>query len=82
MKFLLDVCCSSRSLRAFLNHLGHDVHTVGDDDPTASDDAVLAQAFRDGRIVLTADKDFGEIVFVQRRPHAGIVRFLDMPVEE
>ena len=28
MKFLLDVCCSSRSLRRFLVELGHDVREV------------------------------------------------------
>ena len=82
MKFLLDVCCSSRSLHALLSSLGHDVRLVGDDNPFASDEAVLTQAFQDRRIVLTTDKDFGELVFVQRRPHAGIVRFLDMPVAE
>lgn len=82
MKFLLDVCTSSRSLRALLSELGHDVRLVGEGDPRSSDDAVLELALQDGRIVVTEDKDFGELIVVQRRLHSGIVRFLDMRVEE
>ena len=82
MKFLLDVCCSSRSLREFLIGLGHDVRLVGSDDPCASDEAVLALARQEDRIVVTEDKDFGELIVVQRQPHSGIIRFLDMPVGE
>ena len=29
-------------------------------------------------MLITADKDFGELVFVYRMPHAGIVRLTDM----
>jgi predicted nuclease of predicted toxin-antitoxin system len=82
MKFLLDVCASSRSLRALLVNLGHDVRLVGEDDPSFSDEKVLSLAHQEGRLVITQDKDFGELVFVQHRPHAGIIRFLDMPVAE
>lgn len=82
MKFLLDVCCSSRSLCEFLISLGHDVRLVGADDPCASDEAVLALARQEDRIVVTEDKDFGELIVVLQHPHAGIIRFLDMPVGE
>lgn len=82
MKFFLDVCCSSRSLRELLTTLGHDIRLVGEADPCASDENVLSVAYQEGRIVVTEDKDFGELVFVQRRPHSGIIRFLDMPVQE
>jgi predicted nuclease of predicted toxin-antitoxin system len=33
-------------------------------------------------VLVTEDKDFGELVFVQRLPHPCIIRFLDMRVEE
>lgn len=82
MKLLLDVCCSSRSLSEWLSGVGHDVRLVGADDPCASDEAVLTQALREGRVDITEDKDFGELIFVQRRPHPGVIRFLDMPVRE
>ena len=33
-------------------------------------------------MLITEDKDFGELVFVRRLPHPCIVRFVDMPVAE
>lgn len=42
MKFLLDVCASSRALRTLLTDLGHDVLSALEGDPRASDDALLA----------------------------------------
>jgi len=82
MRFLLDVCASSRSLRKLLADLGHDVRLAGDVDPRSADDALLDLALRDGRILVTEDKDFGELVFVNRLPHRSIIRFVEMRVED
>jgi predicted nuclease of predicted toxin-antitoxin system len=82
MKFLLDVCCSSHSLRRFLVELGHDVRLVSEVDPRASDETVLAMAHEKDSILITEDKDFGELIAVQRRPHSGIIRFLELSISE
>ena len=82
MKFLLDVCASSRALRALLSDLGHDVLSALERDPRASDEALLALAMQEARVLVTEDKDFGELVFVRRLPHPCIIRFVDMRVEE
>lgn len=82
MKFLLDVCTSSRSLRRLLADLGHDVRLAGDVDARASDEVLLNLALQEGRILITEDKDFGELVFVHRRPHPAIVRFVEMRVQD
>ena len=82
MKFLLDVCASSRSLHAMLIDLGHDVLLAVDIDPRSSDEALLDVALQEGRILVTEDKDFGELVFVRRLPHPSIVRFIEMTVED
>lgn len=82
MRFLLDVCASSRRMRAMLVGHGHDVASVADRDLRASDVEVLAMALEEGRVLITEDKDFGELVFVRGLPHSGIVRFVDMRVEE
>lgn len=82
MKFLLDVCASSHALRTFLTNLGYDVQLMGASDPCASDETLWGMAHQEGRLVITLDKDFGELLFVQRRPHAGIIRLLDMPIAE
>jgi predicted nuclease of predicted toxin-antitoxin system len=82
MKFLLDVCASSRALRTLLTDLGHDVLSALDRDPRASDEALLGLAMQEARVLITEDKDFGELVFVRRLPHPCIIRFVDMRVEE
>jgi len=82
MKFLLDVCTSSRSLRKSLVDLGHDVRSAVDVDSRASDDTLLDLALQEQRVLVTEDKDFGELVFVQRAPHPCIVRFVEMRVED
>jgi predicted nuclease of predicted toxin-antitoxin system len=82
MKFLLDVCASSRALRALLSDLGHDVLSALDRDPRASDEAILALAMQEARVLVTEDKDVGELVFVRRLPYPCIIRFVDMRVEE
>src|SRR5262245_34889683 len=82
MKFLLDVCASSRALRIFLADLGHDVCLALDIDPCSPDDGLLDLAWQEGRILVTEDKDFGELVFVRRLPHRTIIRFIEMRVEE
>ena len=38
------------------------------------DDEILARAHREERILVTLDKDFGELVIVHGAPHPGIVR--------
>lgn len=37
------------------------------------DDDILAKAFSENWILVTNDKDFGEMVFRQRRKHHGII---------
>lgn len=82
VKFLLDVCASSQSLHSTLAGLGHDVLSSLERDPCATDEAVLALANDEQRVLITEDKDFGELVFVRRLPHPCIIRFVDMPVAE
>ncbi len=52
---------------------GHDVRFVAELDPGIDDEVVLQQSRELGAVLLTADKDFGELVFRQRRVHSGVV---------
>jgi predicted nuclease of predicted toxin-antitoxin system len=40
------------------------------------DDEILARAHEEGRVLVTLDKDFGELAIVRGRSHAGIVRLV------
>ena len=57
MKFLLDVCASSRSLQAFLGGKGHDAVSALAIDPKASDERLMAVALQDERVLVTEDID-------------------------
>ena len=78
MKFLLDVCASSRSLQAFLLAQGHDALSAIAIDPKAGDERLMAMAHQDERVLVTEDKDFGELIFVRRQPHGPIVRLVEL----
>jgi predicted nuclease of predicted toxin-antitoxin system len=75
MKFLIDESADARVARP-LRQRGHDVATVADDHEKSLDDAeVLAIAYREQRILITDDRDFGELVFRFRQPHSGVIYF-------
>jgi len=62
--------------RAIVDRLredGHEVRYVAEMEPGISDDFVLDEARREGAVLLTADKDFGEVVWRQRHLTTGVV---------
>ena len=48
-----------------LRNSGHDVLWIRDTAPGSSDSAVLSRAHAEERILITFDKDFGDLVFHQ-----------------
>jgi predicted nuclease of predicted toxin-antitoxin system len=58
---------------------GHDVACVRDRDPRMADSDVLSWAVAEQRLVVTMDKDFGELVFLSGQAHVGVLllRFAD-----
>ena len=52
---------------------GHPVLYVSELDPGISDDDVLALANQNSAILLTADRDFGEMIFRQALMSKGII---------
>ncbi len=75
MRFLLDENVDLR-LRPFLASIGHDVAAVATDYQTSlPDQAVLALAYQEGRILITNDRDFGDLIVRERQPHMGVIFF-------
>ncbi len=58
-----------RALRA----AGHDVRAASEDMRGAEDTAIVAAAAQDDRVLITRDRDFGQLVFVQEQPTAGVI---------
>jgi predicted nuclease of predicted toxin-antitoxin system len=73
MKLLLDTCVWGGALGE-LQTAGHDVVWAGQWDQDPGDEEILARALAEGRILVTLDKDFGELAIVRGLPHGGILR--------
>ena len=72
MKLLADAHIS-RAVVNYLLGMGHDVLHVAVVSPRMSDSDILRLAAADARVVLTADKDFGELCFLRLIPCTGVV---------
>jgi len=51
-----------------LRAAGHDVAWIREDAPRLRDSDVLSRAGQEGRLLVTLDKDYGELVLVQSMP--------------
>ncbi len=81
MKLLLDACVWGGA-KLVLQAEGYDVHWAGDWDTDPGDEAILTRAYQEGRVLITLDKDFGELAIVHRQPHCGIVRLVGFRAQE
>ncbi len=72
MRWFADENIHKDIVRA-LRDAGHDVVSVAEFAPQTEDYRIVDQARREHRIVLTEDKDFGEITFKDQRETFGIV---------
>ena len=77
MKLLLASCVwggAAGRLRA----AGHDAIWSGEWPADPGDEEILARALAEGRVLVTLDKDFGELAIVRQLPHAGILRLIGL----
>lgn len=72
MNFLADESCDFSVARA-LRDDGHDVLAVAERMPGAPDTEVIELAVREHRILLTEDKDFGQLVFAAAHTAAAVI---------
>lgn len=81
MRFLVDRC-AGRRLAEWLRRAGHDVLEARELGADPGDRALLQLAEAEGRILITIDADFGELIYLHDAPHAGLVRLPDVPAEQ
>jgi predicted nuclease of predicted toxin-antitoxin system len=58
---------------AWLRDQGHEVFSVHDEAPGLADSQVLQKAAEEGWLLITNDRDFGELVFREQRRHHGVI---------
>lgn len=71
-RFLVDESTGKRLCEGLIDK-GFDAVYVGDIMRGSKDEDVLAYAEKEDRILITNDKDFGELVFRLRRPVNGVI---------
>lgn len=76
MRLLLDACVWGKAADQ-LRSAGYDVVWVGDWPNDPGDEAILAEAYAEQRILVTIDKDFGELAVRRELPHSGILRVVN-----
>jgi predicted nuclease of predicted toxin-antitoxin system len=81
MNVLLDTCVWGGA-KAELHTAGHDVFWTGDLAQDPGDEEILAQAHREHRVLITLEKDFGELAIWRSLPHCGIVRLVNIPARQ
>lgn len=72
MRFLVDESTGPYVAR-WLIEQGHQVFSVFEQARGLDDNAIIQKAFSENWILITNDKDFGEKVYRERRPHRGVI---------
>lgn len=64
MNFVADESCVRPVIQA-LREAGHDVVAIAEIARGATDDQVLERALKENRVLITEDRDFGELVYAK-----------------
>lgn len=69
-RILLDTCVWGGAIEP-LQQMNHEVDWAGQWEPDPGDLAILEHADREKQILVTLDKDFGELAILKGHPHFG-----------
>lgn len=73
MKFLANENFAKASVLR-LRKMGYDITSIGEDDPGVTDSSVMATAEKEQRLILTFDRDYGELIFkYNHKPEQGVL---------
>ncbi|WP_078128136.1 DUF5615 family PIN-like protein [Leptospira alexanderi] len=81
MKVFLDTCVWG-GVSKELKSLGIDTVWSGDFTKDPGDEEILKLAYDEKRILITLDKDFGELAVFRKLPHCGIIRLVNLSSKE
>lgn len=75
MKVLLDSCVSAIAADE-VRQAGHDVVWAGDWSSDPGDEEIFRIAVTESRVMVTIDKDFGELAIIRGIVHVGLIRLV------
>ena len=81
MRLLVDSCISKFAV-SFLREKGYSVVWIPEEGKDPGDEQILHKALQEKRVLVTADKDFGDLVFVFQKPHSAIIRLVNFKPKE
>ncbi len=81
MKFLLDSCISFFAVKA-LREAGFQVVWIPETGNDPGDEEIIKKAFKEKFVLVTADKDFGELVFFKKIDSPTIIRLVNIPAKK
>src|SRR6266508_3158674 len=72
MRFLVDES-TGPWVAQWLREQGHEVFSVFDEARGMQDNDIIQKIFSENWVLLTNDKDFGDKIFRDKKPHKGVV---------
>ena len=72
LRFLVDVGVGM-GIEKYLRKEGYDTKAVREIDSRMEDEEIIRTAVRENRMVVTMDKDFGELVYHASMRHCGVL---------
>ena len=72
LKFLVDVGVG-KGIEKYLLEEGYDTKVVRNIDPRMEDEEIIRTAISENRMIITMDKDFGELVYHSSMEHSGVL---------
>lgn len=73
-KFLVDESVDFPVVN-YLRSLGYDVTSIAEDSPSLEDFLILERSFRENRVIIAEDKDFGTLIFKEKLKSKGLILF-------
>lgn len=80
MKFLLDSCISYFAVKD-LRENNYQTFWVPESGKDPGDEEIIRKAFNEELVLVTADKDFGELVFLKGMDAPTIIRLVNIPAK-
>lgn len=72
MRFIVDECTGDK-VANWLREQGFETYSVYAEQRGADDEWVIEKAEKENYIIITNDKDFGELVFKKKKEHRGVI---------
>jgi predicted nuclease of predicted toxin-antitoxin system len=72
MRFLVDEC-TGPATACWLSQQQYEVFSVYEEARGMDDEEIIHKAFIEDRILITNDKDFGEKIYREKKPHKGVI---------